>query len=426
MERQEIAGKAPIVVNALDNPVELRKAVSPMNSFVREDSPIELRLDKDGVILYANPAGELLLHSWGSEIGGSMQDDKVNKYAPRLLQDAAYDVFMSQLSKSIEVESGEVIYWFFIMPIPDVGYVNLYGIDITQRKRAETALKGLAKNYRKLFDEIMDAIFVSDATTGIIVDCNQAASKLIGVPRSKLIGMHQRLLHPPEENVSELNRILELRGINEKGTTFEAPVITKNGEIRYILVKADVLNVNGRKMLQSIFRDITEQKQMKKRLTELTYTTDDFSPGGCFVAESHERCFAAYTDLIFHGVPSLCITRENPTKIVEQYGIKPETVKLLSSKPYKDFEALRDLQSVSLTISWFLKANKSGIVLLDGLEYLVTRFGFEAVYSFIQEKRFDFLEAGAVLLMPVNMSTLGEKEKALLIIETKVLGDKSI
>jgi len=39
----------------------------------------------------------------------------------------------------------------------------------------------------------------------------------------------------------------------------------------------------------------------------------------------------------------------------------------------------------------------------------------------IQEKRFEFLESGATLLVPVNMETLDTKEKGLLSSELKIL-----
>ena len=412
------------LVDAVDNPAKVKKVIQH-NPKSFEDLPVELRLDKDGAILYANPAGELLLQSWGCKMGDPIQAGTLSVYVPRLLQDVSYEVFMGQLSKSIEIEANNKVYWFFVVNVPDSNYVNIFGTDITERKKAEGNLKRLAKNYRKLFDEFADAIFVSDLATGVIFDCNQAATKLIGLPRSKIVGMHQRLLHPSGEDISEFNRILELHQINSKGTTFEAPVITKEGEIRYAEIRVEIIDVNGRKMLQSIFRDKTEEKQLKSQLTKLTYKISDFAPGGCFIAESNENCFRAYTDLTFNGTPGLCIAREDPEKLIKEYGIKREKIKLLSLKPFKDFEVVRDLQAVSLSVSWFLKANKSGVVLIDGLEYLITRFGFEAVYSFIQEKRFDFLECGAVLLLSANMGVLTEKEKALLISETKAVCKKS-
>jgi hypothetical protein len=75
---------------------------------------------------------------------------------------------------------------------------------------------------------------------------------------------------------------------------------------------------------------------------------------------------------------------------------------------------------ISIAIMKFVKAG-SGVVLLDGLEYLISRFGFNAVYMCLQEKKIEFLEAGAILLIPLNMETLDSREKALLFSELKLL-----
>ena len=92
------------------------------------------------------------------------------------------------------------------------------------------------------------------------------------------------------------------------------------------------------------------------------------------------------------GVQGLCIMREDPQRIIDDYGIKKEEVAILSSRPFKDYETLGDLQSASRALSQFLETGE-GVVLFDGLEYLISRFGFDSVYSFVQEKWFDFLES---------------------------------
>jgi hypothetical protein len=136
--------------------------------------------------------------------------------------------------------------------------------------------------------------------------------------------------------------------------------------------------------------------------------------------ESHERCFKAYAELAFHGLPNLCIAREDPEKLTKEYGIKPESIRLLSNKPLKNYKTIPDLQSLSIAISEFLKTNKSGVILLDGLEYLIARFNFEPVYRFLQEKRFDIIENNALLLMPINTLAFNDKERALLSSEIKI------
>jgi hypothetical protein len=187
-------------------------------------------------------------------------------------------------------------------------------------------------------------------------------------------------------------------------------------------MKAHAFDACGKKIVQLIFRDVTSEKKMEQDFMKITlFKLPDISRGGCFIFESHEKCFKAYAELTKFGLPGSCIVREDPQKIINDYGIKPEQIKILSTKAIGNFEVLPSLQSVSLAISNTLKDNPICIIILDGLEYLISRSGFQPVYSFIQEKRFDFIQSEALLLMPINLEALDEKEKALLTSEVKIL-----
>jgi PAS domain S-box-containing protein len=74
--------------------------------------------------------------------------------------------------------------------------IMITACDITEQRKTEQALQESEEKYRKLFEEAMDAIFVADAETGILIDCNRAATALTCRPKSEIIGRHQRFLHP--------------------------------------------------------------------------------------------------------------------------------------------------------------------------------------------------------------------------------------
>jgi PAS domain S-box-containing protein len=137
--------------------------------------------------------------------------------------------------------------------------------DITGSRKIEQTLKASEQKYRKLFEEAMDAIFIADADTGIIVDCNRAATALTGRAKSELIGMHQRSLHPPEESAGKFSKTFKQHRMNKEGVVLEGQVITKNGEVRDAVIKANLIEVNGTKMLQGVFREITESKKISEK-----------------------------------------------------------------------------------------------------------------------------------------------------------------
>jgi PAS domain S-box-containing protein len=147
--------------------------------------------------------------------------------------------------------------------------------DITNRKKAEEALEESEEKYRTQFETAMDAILLADAETGIIIDCNRAACKLVGRKKSEIVGQHQRILHPPQEMEGELTNTFKQHLAEKEGNTLETQVITKNGEIKEVAIKANIIELRGKKLLHGIFRDITERKQAEKALQETKTRFED-------------------------------------------------------------------------------------------------------------------------------------------------------
>ncbi|MBW2966131.1 PAS domain S-box protein, partial [Candidatus Woesearchaeota archaeon] len=140
--------------------------------------------------------------------------------------------------------------------------------DITERKKAEEALKESEVRRRILFERATDAIFVTEKKTGILVDCNEAALKLTGKTKSEIIGQHQRSLHPPKERDGEFSKTYKQHR-NDVGAVLEAQVITKNGKLRDVAISAAPVKIQGKQFMQGIFRDITEQKKMEMQKQKL-------------------------------------------------------------------------------------------------------------------------------------------------------------
>jgi PAS domain S-box-containing protein len=148
--------------------------------------------------------------------------------------------------------------------------VGLRGVmvDITERKQTELQLKESEEKYRKQFETALDAIFLADAETGILIDCNRAATKLVGRKKSELIGKLQRILHPPTAIEDRFSRTFMQHRNEKEAQVLEDHIITKNGEIRDVMINATTFELESKKIVQGTFHDITEHKEKDEKLEE--------------------------------------------------------------------------------------------------------------------------------------------------------------
>ena len=140
------------------------------------------------------------------------------------------------------------------------------------------ALMESEEKYRKLVESANDAIFIADAETGIIIEANERAGRLLGMSPGEIVGMHQSQLHP---TVGKLRNRERFQKHVERGRVDgeEFLVCTRSGEIIPVEISASTTEVGGRKIIQGIFRDIRERKQAEKeqqKLISIIENTSDF------------------------------------------------------------------------------------------------------------------------------------------------------
>lgn len=129
----------------------------------------------------------------------------------------------------------------------------------------------LKKKYRKLLEFANDAVFVAEVETGNIVEANQKASELVGRPLSEIIGMHQTMLHPPDL-VDQYQERFKTRAAEGIGDTAEMVVRHAGGHDVPVEVSFGMLEVDGQRFMQGIFRDLTERnraKELRDNLNEI-------------------------------------------------------------------------------------------------------------------------------------------------------------
>ncbi|HKJ84229.1 MAG TPA: GAF domain-containing protein [Mariprofundaceae bacterium] len=143
---------------------------------------------------------------------------------------------------------------------------------IRDRHQAFRALELSEQKYRSLIENASDAIFLANADTGILFDANYQAEQLVGLPREKIVGMHQSELHPPEDAERYMEYVSGREGADESRLFREMSVLRHDGEVIPVEIGATVIHIGDRRIVQSVFRDISERKRAEAELKQLNRT----------------------------------------------------------------------------------------------------------------------------------------------------------
>jgi PAS domain S-box-containing protein len=138
--------------------------------------------------------------------------------------------------------------------------------DITERKRAEEALKESENRYRDLFNHASNAVIITNLE-GKVIEANQAVNNISGYTIKEITRMKLSEILSVEsyETVCEVQRRL-LRNENFKGN-YELEIVRKDGLKVPIELVIRLLVNNGEPVgFHNLFRDITQQKQFKENM----------------------------------------------------------------------------------------------------------------------------------------------------------------
>jgi two-component system, cell cycle sensor histidine kinase and response regulator CckA len=131
--------------------------------------------------------------------------------------------------------------------------------DITERKRAEQALRESEERFRALVEGGFEGLMISEGPEARILVANAAIGSILRVPVEEVIGRHARDFCTPESllRVVEIVRAgletpYEVVGVRPDGTTFPCEVLGRN------------ITYQGRPARMAAFRDVSERERLRR------------------------------------------------------------------------------------------------------------------------------------------------------------------
>jgi len=139
---------------------------------------------------------------------------------------------------------------------------------------ATSRLSDLSEKYSKLVNTAADAILLRDLDTKKFIEANPAATALLGYSREELLEMTPAGLYAAdvlEEYKKAVTRWVSVG----KGYLHELMVRRKDGSTVPVELAASILELDGRKYIQEIWRDVSERKGFEEKIKSHVQELED-------------------------------------------------------------------------------------------------------------------------------------------------------
>jgi hypothetical protein len=147
-------------------------------------------------------------------------------------------------------------------------------------------------------------------------------------------------------------------------------------------------------------------------------TAEELTPGLSYLVEEKrpEKLFHIYKALLKKGKSGLVISRTNPKILARSYNLSEEGSVWLTGKEVQGeiVTVLPILEFIMSICEDFVETKPEGILLIDGLEYLLTNNKFNSVLRFIRQLVDNVSQTECILMVALSPDALDSTEVTLL------------
>jgi len=154
-------------------------------------------------------------------------------------------------------------------------------VNYKTRIQTENTLKSSEHKYKVMFNESPDGYLIIDE--GVFIDCNPVIETLTGLKKSKLIGKTPAQISPEYQPNGEKSDEYAKKLLNEtrekEKNTFEFVHLKADGSEFTVLVNLTIIDYEGKKVIFTSWRDITERKFHENEFRKFKTISDQANYG---------------------------------------------------------------------------------------------------------------------------------------------------
>ncbi|MDW5562746.1 MAG: DUF835 domain-containing protein [Methanomassiliicoccus sp.] len=142
----------------------------------------------------------------------------------------------------------------------------------------------------------------------------------------------------------------------------------------------------------------------------------ELRPGLSYVVREQKavKSFEIFTDQVTHNIQGLCITRQYPAVVRQEWQLEETPIIWLSNQLGKVYVNPANIGILGDTIIRFIEKSDDSVVMIDGIEFLIVNNGFDKVLKMIHRITEVVMEYRSRLIISVDPRALDVRELALM------------
>ena len=145
-------------------------------------------------------------------------------------------------------------------------YLLTMAVDISDRKRAEQALRDSEERFRGVFEAVKDGIVLADAESLMFVMANPAVCEMLGYTREEILRLGLADIHLVEKPGVVIEAFQ--RSLRDLRAPDRLEVKRRDGSTFLAEVHSVPLVLDGRQCLLGVFRDMTAFEELEQRMRQ--------------------------------------------------------------------------------------------------------------------------------------------------------------
>lgn len=254
---------------------ELEISDGRLQQILNNSTALIFARDTDGRFLFVNREWERVFGKASADVVGRLDREVRGEARAAAYRDNDRLVLQQdrtmQFEEGLPLADGQHTYVSVKFPLhgADGTAYAVCGIatDITERQRAEAAVRTSEANYRAIFDAAEDAIFVHDIHSAAIVDVNAKACESFGYTRAEMLrlGIGDLSAGEPPYTQQDAMRYFDSIAAGQP-ISVDWHCRTKSGELRWHEINCKRVSIAGVDRLLALARDITDKRLAQAEL----------------------------------------------------------------------------------------------------------------------------------------------------------------